>query len=58
LASLRGADHQLLSSAFIGELLPRGDGDPENLVKVTSIVAGDTIAPPVTETGCVMRPPP
>ena len=56
-AFIRGADHQLLSSAFIGDLLQKGDGDPENLVKVTSIVAGDTIAPPVAETGCVMRLP-
>jgi len=56
-AFIRGADHQLLSSAFIGELVAKGDGDPENLVKITSIIAGDTIAPPVAETGCVMRLP-
>jgi branched-chain amino acid transport system substrate-binding protein len=56
-AFVRGADHQLLSSAFIGDLLAKGDGDPENLVKITSIVAGDKIAPPVAETGCVMRLP-
>jgi branched-chain amino acid transport system substrate-binding protein len=53
----RGGDHQLMLSAFIGELLQKGDGDPENLFKVNSIVAGDSIAPPVTDTGCKMNMP-
>ncbi len=53
----RGGDHQLMLSAFIGELLPKGDGDPENLFKVNSIVAGDSIAPSVAETGCKMDMP-
>ena len=41
-------------SAFIGELLHKGDGDPENLFKVNHIIAGDSSAPPVSETGCTM----
>jgi branched-chain amino acid transport system substrate-binding protein len=53
----RGGDHQLMLSAFIGELLQHGDGDPENLFKVNSIVAGDSIAPSVEETGCKMNIP-
>ena len=53
----RGGDHQLMLSAFIGELLQKGDGDPENLFKVNSIVAGDSIAPAVVDTGCKMNMP-
>jgi branched-chain amino acid transport system substrate-binding protein len=53
----RGGDHQLMLSAFIGELLQKGDGDPENLFKVNDIVAGDSIAPPVADTGCKMNMP-
>ena len=34
----RGGDHQLMLSAFIGELMQKGDGDPENLFKVNHIV--------------------
>src|SRR6476469_397529 len=51
----RGGDHQLMLSAFIGELMHKGDGDPENLFKVNHIVAGDSVAPPVSETGCTMQ---
>jgi branched-chain amino acid transport system substrate-binding protein len=53
----RGGDHQLMLSAFIGELLHKADGDPENLFKVNHIVAGDSSAPPVSETGCTMQMP-
>jgi len=53
----RGGDHQLMLSAFIGELMQNGDGDPENLFKVNDIVAGDSIAPSVDETGCKMNMP-
>jgi branched-chain amino acid transport system substrate-binding protein len=53
----RGGDHQLMLSAFIGELLQKGDGDPENLFKVSHIVAGDSTAPSVAETGCKMDMP-
>ncbi|HML06508.1 MAG TPA: ABC transporter substrate-binding protein [Xanthobacteraceae bacterium] len=53
----RSGDHQLMLSAFVGELLQKGDGDPENLFKVNQIVAGDSVAPPVSETGCTMQMP-
>jgi len=53
----RGGDHQLMLSAFLGELLQTGDGDPENLFKVNSIVAGDSTAPSVADTGCKMNMP-
>ncbi len=53
----RGGDHQLMLSAFVGELLQKGDGDPENLFEVNSIVAGDSIAPSVADTGCKMNMP-
>jgi len=53
----RGGDHQLMLSAFLGELLQTGDGDPENLFKVNSIVAGDSTAPSVVDTGCKMNMP-
>ena len=53
----RGGNHQLMLSAFIGELMHKGDGDPENLFKVNHIVAGDSVAPPVSETGCTMQMP-
>ena len=53
----RGGDHQLMLSAFIGELMHKGAGDPENLFKVNHIVAGDSSAPPVSETGCTMQMP-
>jgi branched-chain amino acid transport system substrate-binding protein len=53
----RGGDHQLMLSAFIGQLLQKGDGDPENLFKVNNIVSGDSIAPTVEETGCKMQMP-
>jgi branched-chain amino acid transport system substrate-binding protein len=53
----RSGDHQLMLSAFIGELLKKGDGDPENLFKVNDIVSGDSVAPTVEETGCKMSMP-
>jgi len=53
----RGGDHQLMLSAFVGELMQKGEGDPENLFKVNHIVSGDTDAPPVSETGCTMQMP-
>jgi branched-chain amino acid transport system substrate-binding protein len=53
----RGGDHQLMLSSFLGELRHNGDGDPENLFKVTDVVSGDSVAPPVSETGCAMQMP-
>jgi len=53
----RGGDHQLMLSAFIGELAQKGDGDPDNLFKVNNIVSGDSVAPAVSDTGCKMNMP-
>jgi branched-chain amino acid transport system substrate-binding protein len=46
----RPGDHQLMSSEFPGEDIQ--DGTYPNLFKVAAIVAGDSIALPVDETGC------
>jgi len=53
----RGGDHQLMLSSYIGELVQKGDGDPENLFKINGVVSGDSVAQPVSETGCVMEMP-
>jgi len=44
-------------SAYIGELMQQGADDPENLFKINSVVSGDSIAPPVSATGCTMQMP-
>ena len=44
-----------MTSAFVGEAQSEGGGDPEDLFKVDSIVAGDKTAPPVAETGCTVQ---
>ena len=51
----RKGDHQLMTSAFVGEALPKGAGDPEDLFRVDSIVAGDKTSPAVSETGCTLQ---
>jgi len=51
----RKGDHQLMTSAFVGEALPKGGGDPEDLFRVDTIVAGDMTSPPVSETGCTLQ---
>jgi branched-chain amino acid transport system substrate-binding protein len=51
----RESDHQLMTSAFIGEALPSGAGDPEDLFRVDTIIAGDRTSPPVAETGCTLQ---
>ena len=53
----RGGDHQLMLSAFIGELVSKGISDPEDLFKVNNIVSGDSIAPSVAQMGCQMQMP-
>ena len=50
----RKGDHQLMTSAFVGEAQSKGD-DPEDLFKVNEIVAGDKTAPPVADTGCTVQ---
>jgi len=51
----RQGDHQLMTSAFIGEVLPKGVSDPEDLFRVDTIMAGDRTSPPVSETGCTLQ---
>ncbi|MGE5337933.1 MAG: ABC transporter substrate-binding protein, partial [Gemmatimonadota bacterium] len=48
----RKGDHQLMTSAFVGQALSKPAGDPEDLFKVDAVIAGDKTAPPVSETGC------
>jgi branched-chain amino acid transport system substrate-binding protein len=51
----RKGDHQLMTSAFVGEAQANGGSDPEDLFRVDDIVAGDKTAPPVAETGCTLQ---
>jgi branched-chain amino acid transport system substrate-binding protein len=51
----RKGDHQLMTSAFIGEAQSKGESDPEDLFRVDQIVAGDKTSPPVAETGCTLQ---
>ena len=53
----RSGDHQLMTSAFIGEAQSKGKDDPEDLFRVDSVVAGDKTAPAVGDTGCKMTMP-
>ena len=48
----RKGDHQLMTSAFVGEAQSKGKDDPEDLYRVDEVVPGDKTAPPVAETGC------
>jgi len=47
----RKGDHQLMTSAYVGELMQKGADDPEDLFKVGQVVPGDKTAPPERETG-------
>ena len=51
----RAGDHQLMTSAFVGEALTKPAGDPEDLFKVYTIVPGDKTSPPESETGCTLQ---
>jgi branched-chain amino acid transport system substrate-binding protein len=53
----RAGDHQLMTSAFVGEALGKPAGDPEDLFRVDQVVPGDKTAPAVSETGCKIQPP-
>jgi branched-chain amino acid transport system substrate-binding protein len=50
----RKGDHQLMTSAFVGEAQSKGS-DPEDLFQVNEIVAGDQTAPPAADTGCTLQ---
>jgi branched-chain amino acid transport system substrate-binding protein len=51
----RQGDHQLMTSAFVGEAQSKGAADPEDLFRVDSVVPGDKTAPPVADTGCTVK---
>ena len=51
----RSGDHQLMTSAFIGEAQSQGKDDPEDLFRVDTVIAGDTTAPPEDQTGCKVQ---
>src|ERR1700761_4535138 len=51
----RKGDHQLMTSAFVGEAQSKGKDDPEDLYRVDEVVPGDKTAPPVAATGCKVQ---
>jgi branched-chain amino acid transport system substrate-binding protein len=51
----RSGDHQLMTSAFVGQAQAKGEGDAEDLFRVDTIIAGDKTAPAVSETGCALQ---
>ncbi len=51
----RAGDHQLMTSAFVGEAVHKGKDDPEDLFNVTQVAGGDTTAPPENSTGCTVQ---
>jgi len=50
----RSGDHQLMTSAFVGEALSKPAGDPEDLFRVDQVIAGDKTAPAESDTGCTV----
>jgi len=48
----RAGDHQLMTSAFVGEAQPQGKDDPQDLFRVDQVIPGDKTAPPDNATGC------
>ena len=52
----RKGDHQLMSNIFVGEAHPP-EGNPDNVFKVQSLVAGEKAAGTVEDTGCKMVAP-
>jgi len=51
----RAGDHQLMTSAFVGEAVSTGKDDPEDLFRVDAVVPGDKTSPPVADTGCALQ---
>jgi branched-chain amino acid transport system substrate-binding protein len=46
----RAGDHQLMASEFPGQAIPQGNYP--DLFKVSAVLAGDSLALPVSQTGC------
>jgi branched-chain amino acid transport system substrate-binding protein len=55
-ARYRAADHQLMSSLFVGEVHPPKAG-PDDVFAAASIVPGEQAADPVADNGCKMEQP-
>jgi branched-chain amino acid transport system substrate-binding protein len=51
----RAGDHQLMTSAFVGQALTNGKDDPEDLFQVDKVVAGDKTSPAESDTGCTLQ---
>jgi branched-chain amino acid transport system substrate-binding protein len=51
----RAGDHQLMSSAFVGEAQAQGKDDPEDLFRVDKVISGDDTALPEDKTGCTLQ---
>jgi branched-chain amino acid transport system substrate-binding protein len=51
----RKGDHQLMTSAFVGEAVSNSKDDPEDLFRVDNVVPGDKTSPAETETGCALQ---
>ena len=51
----RAGDHQLMTSAFVGEAQSQGAGDPEDLFRVDHVIPGDETAPAEDATGCKLQ---
>src|SRR3974390_3021507 len=51
----RLGDHQLMTSAFVGEAQSQGKDDPQDLFRVDQVIAGDKTSPPESETGCKLQ---
>ena len=52
----RKGDHQLMTSAFVGEAQAKGPSDPQGTCSAsTPSWPGDTTSPPVSETGCTLQ---
>jgi branched-chain amino acid transport system substrate-binding protein len=51
----RAGDHQLMTSAFVGEAQAQGKDDPEDLFRVDQVIAGDKTAPAESATGCKLQ---
>jgi branched-chain amino acid transport system substrate-binding protein len=51
----RPGDHQLMTSAFVGEAQSSGAGGPEDLFRVDHVIAGDETAPAEDATGCKIQ---
>ena len=51
----RKGDHQLMTSAFVGEAVAKGADDPQDLFRVDQVVAGDKTSPAESDTGCTLQ---